>query len=83
MSDEKINLQATLDRNWTVLGDLNREQQQGDPGISLRQELAGMRHDLQELIGIVRGLVKLQAIANQKLDTAITGKPDFGVMGGE
>lgn len=80
MSDEKINLQETLDRNWKVLGDLNREQQPGDPGISLRQELAGMRHDLQELIGIVRGLVKLQAIANQKLDGAITGKPDFTVL---
>jgi hypothetical protein len=51
----------------------------GDPGISLRQELNSMRDDLQKLCAVMRELVKLQAIANQKLETAINGKPIFEV----
>lgn len=51
------------------------------PGKSLTLELAGLREDMQALIKAVRALVQLQSVANQKLDAAIQGKPDFGVMG--
>ena len=59
-----------------------------DPGISLSAELAAMKarldlinDNLKTLAEVIRGLVKLQAIANQKLDGVITGKPIFEVMG--
>lgn len=50
------------------------------PGKSLTLELAGLREDVQALIRAVRALVQLQSVANQKLDAALTGKPDFGVL---
>jgi hypothetical protein len=55
------------------------EPQPSDPGKSLVQEIELLRHQVQQLCAAVRGLVHLQAIANQKLDAAITGQPFFEV----
>jgi hypothetical protein len=45
----------------------------------MRDEVALLREQVQQLCAAVRGLVHLQAIANQKLDAAITGQPFFEV----
>jgi hypothetical protein len=45
----------------------------------MRDEVALLREQVQQLCAAVRGLVQLQAIANQKLDAAITGQPFFEV----
>jgi hypothetical protein len=50
------------------------------PGKSLVQEVELLRQQVQQLCQAVRGLVQLQSIANQKLDLAIKGTPDCGVL---
>ena len=45
----------------------------------LQSEVATLRDGVQQLCQAVRGLVKLQAIANQKLDSALNGNPFFEV----
>jgi hypothetical protein len=47
---------------------------------SLIQEVQTLREQVQQLCEAVRQLVKLQSIANQKLDAAITGKATFEVL---
>jgi hypothetical protein len=41
---------------------------------------AATHQDVQELVAVVKQLVKLQAIANQKLDAALSGKPIFDTI---
>jgi hypothetical protein len=50
------------------------------PGKSLLAEVTMLREQVQQLCEAVRQLVKLQSIANQKLDAAITGKATFEVL---
>jgi len=56
------------------------EQPAGDPGKSLIREVELLRLQVADLCKAVRGLVKLQAIANQKLDSAIKGNADCAVL---
>lgn len=46
----------------------------------ISQEVALLRGQVADLCKAVQALVKLQAIANQKLDTAITGNASFTVL---
>jgi hypothetical protein len=52
----------------------------GDPGRSLLSEVRDLRSQVAELCKAVRGLVQLQSIANQKLDAALKGSPNFEVL---
>jgi len=52
-----------------------------DAGRSLTQEVALLRAQVAQLCQAVRSLVQLQSVANQKLDAALSGKPDFDVLG--
>ena len=55
-------------------------EQPTDPGKSLVQEIALLREQVQQLCVAVRGLVQLQSVANLKLDAALKGQPDCGVL---
>lgn len=46
----------------------------------ISQEVQLLRQQVADLCRAVQALVKLQAIANQKLDTAITGNASFTVL---
>jgi hypothetical protein len=56
------------------------EQPTGDPGRSLTLEVQLLRQQVSELCKAVRGLVQLQSVANQKLDAALKGTPNFDVL---
>ena len=61
---------------------MDNEEPVGDPGFSLRTELAGLRNDVQQLTKAVRSLVQLQSVMDQKLTTVLKGGvgADFGVI---
>ena len=46
----------------------------------MRDEVALLREQVQQLCAAVRGLVQLQSVANQKLDAVIKGNADFAVL---
>jgi hypothetical protein len=58
----------------------DKEQSTGDPGRSLLNEVRLLREQVTELCKAVRGLVQLQSVANQKLDAALKGSPNFEVL---
>jgi hypothetical protein len=47
--------------------------QPGDPGKSLTAEVELLRGQVADLCTVVKQLVKLQSITNQKLDAALKG----------
>jgi hypothetical protein len=51
-----------------------------DAGRSLSAEVRLLREQIAQLCQAVRGLVQLQSVANQKLDSALSGKPNFEVL---
>jgi hypothetical protein len=59
--------------------ELLKEPDGGQP-TPISDELKLLREQVAELTNAVRALVKLQAIANQMLDSAIKGKPDCAVL---
>jgi len=59
------------------------EQPTGDPGKSLTQEVALLRTQVAQLCHAVRGLVQLQAVLNQGVQTLLKRDgvgPDCGVI---
>ena len=74
---EKPNDQITPE-NIRLQSDV--EPPQPTAGKSLIEEVGLLREQVQQLCAAVRQLVKLQSVANQKLDAAITGKATFEVL---
>ena len=46
---------------------------------SLIKEVETLREQVQQLCAVVRQLVQLQSVANQKLDAALKGQPFFDI----
>jgi uncharacterized protein (UPF0335 family) len=76
VADFHAKVQSDTERQWS-----------SDPSKSfikeiekLQAEITTLRDNVQQLCQAVRGLVQLQAIANQKLDSAIKGNADCAVL---
>ena len=50
-----------------------------DPVKALIKEVETLREQVQQLCAVVRQLVQLQSVANQKLDAALKGQPFFDI----
>ena len=67
------NLQPTITQTTEVRLQSDVQPQSVDAGKSLIQEVELLRQQVQQLCQAVRGLVRLQAVMDRKLDAALKG----------